>query len=181
MRALLVLCLVLMLSGCFWRKARPEAAPDPRIGEVGVGLVAVPAESRMQLPENERFEYPLPDPSNVFPNYPEALLAQRLPPQAVCVSISISAEGHVFRVDPMQTGEDCEETARAPIEFRQAVYDAVGFWRFDPAFRCVYPEGVQPGQLGCIPPGREVPVAVSLPYRFVFLQVEGKGVVTSQP
>jgi hypothetical protein len=134
----------------------------------------------MELASNERFEFPLPHPDNELPIYPEALLAQQLPPQPFCVAVSIGEAGEVFRIDAMETGEDCAASAEAPAEMRQAVFDAVGFWRFEAAFRCVYPEGVQPSNLACMPPGEEVPTAIRMPYRFVFVQRDGKGFVSDE-
>jgi hypothetical protein len=49
-------------------------------------------------------------------------------------------------------------------------------WRFDPAFRCVFPEGVRPAPGVCSGTGvEEIPQAVSLVYRFVFEQRDGRG------
>lgn len=177
MRVLAVL-LLLALTACGGRDARPDA--DPREGDVGVSLVTVPAAERMELAANERFEFPLPHPDNQLPTYPQALLAQQLPPQPFCVGVSIGEAGEVFRIDPIEIGEDCESSVDAPAEMRQAVFDAVGFWRFDAAFRCVYPDGVQPSNLACMPPGKEVPTAIRMPYRFVFVQRDGKGFVSDQ-
>jgi len=166
-----------LLVACGGRSTRSDEAS--RDGSVGWTMPGVEAADRMELAANERFQYPLPDTSNAMPDYPSELLAEPLPPQVVCVSLSVSDSGSVFRVDPMEFGEDCEETRDAPQAMRQAVFDALGFWRFEPAFRCVYPEGVQPGMLGCMPPASEVPTAVRMPYRFVFEQREGRGVVSS--
>jgi len=177
MNRIALLTVTLLLAACGGRETRPEAGRD---GDVGVSMVAVPSTERMVLPDNERFEYPLPDPANRFPRYPDDQLVDELPPIVVCVALSVGEEGQVFRIDPMQEGDDCVATADAPEPFRQAVFDALGYWRFEPAFRCVYPEGVQPGALGCIEPAEVVPVAVRLPYRFVFEQRDGQGIVAGQ-
>lgn len=174
----LAVALLLVLAGCAGRDSRPDA--DAREGDVGVSLAAVPAAERMQLASNERFELPLPHPDNALPTYPEALLAQQLPPQPFCVAVSIGEAGEVFRIDPIEIGDDCAASAGAPEAMREAVFDAVGFWRFEAAFRCVYPEGVQPSNLACMPPGEEVPTAIRMPYRFVFVQRDGKGFVSDQ-
>lgn len=175
MRVSLLFAALLALAACAGREAKPG-----REGEVGLSMVEVPGDERLALAENERFEYPLPDPANRFPAYPQALLSEALEPVVVCVALSVGTGGEVFRIDPVEAGEDCEATADAPEAFRQAVFDALGFWRYEPGFRCVYPEGVQPGALGCIEPAEVVPVAVRLPYRFVFEQREGRGVVGAQ-
>ncbi len=168
--------LMLVLSACAGRDSR--SVVDAREGDVGISLVAVPAAERMELAPNERFEFPLPHPDNALPTYPEALLALKLPPQPFCVGVSIGEAGEVFRIDPIEVGEDCEAGGEAPEAMREAVFDAVGFWRFEAAFRCVYPDGVQPSNLACMPPGEEVPTAIRMPYRFVFVQRDGKGFVS---
>jgi hypothetical protein len=140
---------------------------------------AVPRESRLTLSQNERFNRPLPAADNAIPVYPEALLAKRLPPQALCLRVSIDEAGAVSDSVPIATGPDCPEIEQVAPDFYEAANTATRTWRFDPAFRCVYPEGTTPDpQGGCWGEGaREVPQAVSLAYRFVFEQVDGRGSV----
>jgi hypothetical protein len=163
----------LILAGC----ASLPAQTAPR-GEVGVREVdtAVAPASRLSLGANESFQRPLFASDNALPDYPALLLAQRLPPQPVCLRVGISAEGSVVVSEPVHAGVDCAATARAAPGFVAAARAATRQWRFDPAFRCVYPEGLRPEHGMCVGKGvKEVPQAVSLVYRFVFEQVDGRG------
>ncbi|MCX7562725.1 hypothetical protein OS176_04065 [Xanthomonadaceae bacterium XH05] len=149
---------------------------DPRTGRVGVTEVdaAVPTEMRLVLASNESFQSPLPAPDNGLPDYPPDLLARRLPPQSVCVRISIDEFGIVTDGEPVDQGPDCNLGMDVESAFYAAAVAAVSEWRFEPAFRCIYPEGNIP-ELGCGSDGtREVPQPVSLIYRFVFEQIDGQ-------
>ena len=150
-------------------------------GQVGVSEVdtAVPAESRMTLSSNETFQPPLPAADNAIPIFPTDLLAQRLSPQALCLRVSIDERGAVIDSAPLATGPDCPEIEQVAPAFYEAAQEAVNAWRFDPAFRCIYPDGAEPDpQGGCWGEGvKEEAQAVSLAYRFMFEQVDGKGAV----
>jgi hypothetical protein len=162
----------LLLAGCM--------ATAPTRGQVGVAEVdsAVPDDARMVLGRNETFEAPMPNVANAVPVYPEGLLVQRLPPQTVCVRVSIDEDGGVSATAPISAGPDCPAPGNAETAFYQAASDAALTWHFEPAFLCVYPEGETPTQRGCYGEGvKEVPKAVSLVYRFVFEQVDGRGAV----
>ena len=171
----IVLVSSLIVAGC---AGKPPLRPQ---GQVGVSEVdsAVPTNTRMTLAQNETFQPPLPATGNAIPVYPDLLLAQRLPPQAVCLRVSISEAGAVSDAVPLATGPDCPEIEKVAPDFYEAAQLAARSWRFDPAFRCVYPEGVAPDpQGGCWGDGvSEVPQAVSLAYRFVFEQIGGQGTV----
>ena len=169
--------LALGLSAC----TAPTRAPldDPRAGQVGFTEVdsAVPTETRLVLADNESYQPPLPDAGNAAPEYPAALLARHLPLQAVCIRLSIDEHGAVTDTAPVDQGPDCTVGMDMESAFYAAAVEAVMRWRFEPAFRCVFPEGSAP-EMGCGFTGtQEVPQAVSLVYRFVFEQVDGKGQV----
>ena len=173
----LALVAVALASGC----ASAPGRTQPPSGQVGVSEVdsAVPAEARMTLAQNERFQAPLPRSGNALPDYPRALLAQRLAPQALCLRVSIDERGGVSDTVPVATGPDCPAIEQVPPAFFESAQAAARTWRFDPAFRCIYPEGTAPDpQGGCWGDGvREEAQAVSLAYRFVFEQIDGRGQV----
>jgi hypothetical protein len=175
--AVLFVSMVALVSAC---ASTPQRAASPT-GQVGVSEVdsAVPTETRMTLAQNQTFQAPLPLTGNATPDYPVELLAQRLPPQALCLRVSIDEQGAVSDTVPVATGPDCPEIERVAPAFFEAAQAAASSWRFDPAFRCIYPEGTTPDpQGGCWGEGvREEAQAVSLAYRFVFEQVGGKGTV----
>ena len=176
----LLAALTIGLTACI----TPTRAPldDPREGQVGFAEVdsAVPSDIRLVLADNERYQPPLPDAANPAPEYPAHLLAHHLPPQAVCVRLSIDEYGAVTATAPVDQGPDCTLGMDVESAFYAAAVAAVMQWRFEPAFRCVFPEGSAP-DMGCgFIDTQEVPQAVSLTYRFVFEQVDGKGQVRIQ-
>lgn len=161
----------LLLAAC--------AASPPLQGQVGVSEVdaAVPKAQRMTLADNESFQQPLPRADNPLPDYPSDQLPLRLPPQVVCVRVSIDEAGAVSATAPVGSGPDCPPEQGVPAAFHEAAADAALRWRYEPAFRCVFPEGTTPDPSGCIGEIEQRPQAVSLVYRFVFEQSEGQGQV----
>ncbi len=169
--------LAISLAGCITPTRTPM--DDPREGQVGFAEVdsAVPTEARLVLADNESYQPPLPAADNAAPEYPAALLSRHLPPQAVCVRIAIDEYGTVTTAAPVDQGPDCNIGMDVESAFYAAAAETVKQWRFEPAFRCVFPEGGAP-DMGCgFTDTQEVPQAVSLIYRFVFEQVDGKGKV----
>lgn len=172
------------LAGCVHTTASPVAVPGAsRSGDVGVtDITALGAPSgRLVLAENETFFLPLPAADNALPVYPPALLVQRLPPQAVCLEIGIGTHGDVMTALPIMQAPDCptdDPGMRAAVDrrFSDAAMDAVLQWRFDAAFRCEYPNDLARSQGDCTG-GREAPQAISLAYRFLFAQRDGRGSV----
>lgn len=163
------------LAGC----AATPRTPTAR-GEVGMREVdpVVAPSARLILAPNETFQRPLFDPGNALPEYPDALLVQRLPPQAVCLRVGISEAGRVLQSMPVREGADCAATAGAAPGIIAAAQATVRQWRFDPAFRCVHPAGATPEPGMCVGAGvQEIPQPVSLVYRFVFEQFDGRGSV----
>ena len=150
------------------------AAQDAAVSEVDSPV----PQSSMTLKDNETFQRPMPMPGNALPAYPETMLAHLLPPQTVCVRVSIDEKGKVDATHPIGAGPDCPTPQNAPAAFYEAAEDAAKSWTFDPAFRCVYPKRVKPNPSGCFGDDvEEVPTAVSMVYRFVFEQAEGHGAV----
>lgn len=173
-----LLGLAALATGC----AAPERASrqDPRSGQVGfaeVDSAVVPA-NRLSLADNESFQPPLPRADNAAPAYPPELLERHLPPQSVCVRLSIDEGGSVFDAAPVDQGPECALGMDVESAFFAAAAKAAMGWRFEPAFRCVFQEGT-PADAGCGLDGTvEIPQPVSLVYRFVFEQVDGKGTVS---
>lgn len=166
---------VLVLAGCATSVPEPEAVQ--RSGDVAVRpLIKIAGARRLEMPENEVFNAPLAEVTNAVPDYPAALLAQRLPPQVVCVRVSIGEDGSVIGTAPVEQPPQCPTAAASEPAFVDAAAQAARGWRFDPAFRCIYPDAasVQPG---CAPGMPQEKQAVSLVYRFVFEQRDGQGSV----
>ena len=153
------------------------AQSDAGQTQVGVTEVAAAAPDRIVLAENERFQPPLPLSGNPMPVYPESLLAQSLPPQTVCVQVSVDTEGKSTAAHPVSEGPDCPAPGNAETVFYEAAAAATAQWTFEPAFRCVFkhkPKAKEP----CGGEGTsEVPQAVSVVYRFTFEQANGLGAV----
>lgn len=170
---------VMLLAGCAsTRESSIEEAS--RAGSVGVTDITqgVATDARMVLAANESFLMPLDERDNQVPDYPASLLAKRLPPQAVCLRVSIGSNGWVMASAPIVEAPDCLGPDAIDPAFFDAAIDAVATWRFDPALRCIFPtvkakENVEASCSG----GQEVPQAVSLAYRFVFEQHDGRGAV----
>lgn len=166
-----------LLAGC---AATPDKAPPAsRSGQVGVQEVTagVPSEARLVLAQNETFELPLPAPDNALPAYPPALLARGLPPRAVCVQVGVGEDGSVLGTASAPPNDDCPVLGDDDQPFFAAAASAAKAWRFDPAFRCVFDHAPAPDE-ACGPAGtQEIPQAVSLVFRFVFEQVDGRGTV----
>ncbi|UJB17765.1 MULTISPECIES: hypothetical protein [Lysobacter] len=168
--------LLVALAGCASAPRSVEPVSDPRSGAVGVRSIdkLMPSDDRMQLADNETFQMPLAEAANAVPVYPAELLAQRLAPQTVCLRVAIGADGRVMDSQPIDDAQAGCAIGSDP-RFVEAARAAAAQWRFDPAFRCVYP-GAKPDEQGCVT-GKEEPVAVSLAFSFVFEQKDGKGAV----
>jgi outer membrane biosynthesis protein TonB len=174
-RAFLILSTSALLAAC---AAAPEKAS--LTGAVGFSEIttAAPTQARLALADNESFEPPVPYSGNALPAYPEHLLERRLPRQALCLRIGIGEDGRVVDAEPVREGPDCPGDLTEESAFFDAASHTVRTWRFDPAFRCVHPsaEAAQASQGGCGLGGtQEIPQAVSLVYRFVFRQIDGRG------
>ena len=173
------MAMVLMLAACAQQARVTRSEPLlQRAGEVGVSEITdlVPAAGRMVIADSETFFMPLASHDNALPPYPAALLAQRLPPQATCLRVSIDTAGAVMDAAPIAQPPDCPAPGTVDAQFFAAAMAAARGWQFDPAVRCAYPN-LQAQQKQDCSGGRETPQAVSLAYRFVFEQREGRGSV----
>lgn len=144
---------------------------------VAVDEVSAAEPDRIVLGENERFQPPLPLASNPMPEYPASMVERALPPQTVCVSISVDEEGKATSALPVAQGPDCPAPGNAETAFFESVAATVQQWRFDPAFRCVFDYKPKPKELCGGEDTHEVPQAVSVVYRFTFELRDGLGAV----
>jgi hypothetical protein len=161
----------------------PEADDGPRFAGQVAAQAFDPAEAleigRVVLDSHESFLLPIGDPSNQPPIYPEARLADRLPHREVCLRLAVAADGRVFSVDDVTGLPGCEVQGRAEADFVASATRAARDWRFEPAVRCVFrtaAEKTAAANTGCAG-AQEIPQAVSLHFRFVFEQKEGRGAV----
>lgn len=169
----------LLLAGCASAPVE-DAARDPRSGQVGVREVTagIAGEARLVLAQNETYQPPLPAPDNALPAYPSELLAARMQPRAVCVQVGIGEDGRVIGTAPPPPSEDCPSMQGDDLQrFFAAAAAAAQTWRFDPAFRCVFDHAPGPDEACGNDGTQEIPQAVSLVFRFVFEQVDGRGTV----
>jgi hypothetical protein len=174
-----VLCAAL-LAGC---ATQPPVTVDDdasRSGQVGMREIssAIAQPSRMILADNESFLVPIEDDANASPRYPDALLARQLPAQAVCVRVAVGEEGKVMSSAPVVQAPECPAPGEVDAAFFAAVAAAVAQWRYEPGLRCVFPDArTKDNTFGSCGGYTEVPEAVSLTYRFVFEQKDGRGSV----
>jgi len=185
-RCRVLLALVAMgLGGC---ASDPESIPD-RAADAVVpsGRSAVqpfnPAAAqdidRVVLESHESFLMPVGDLANQTPIYPEARLVDRLPRREVCLRLSVAEDGRVFALEDVTRAPSCQVQGDVEAEFVDSAMHAARAWRFEPAVRCVFAtaeEKAAAANTGCAG-AREIPQAVSLHYRFVFEQDEGRGTV----
>jgi hypothetical protein len=134
------------------------------------------AGERAVVAPNERLNPPIPDSANGLPAYPADLLPLRLPPRAVCLRLTIDEHGAVTDAQVGVWAEHCPPPDSIEAPFADSAIGAASKWRFEPAFRCVFPTSETAPSSGCIGDGvREVPLAVRQVYRLVFEQFDGQG------
>ena len=131
------------------------------------------------LGSHESFLMPIGDLANPLPSYPEPRLVDRLPRREVCLRIAVAEDGKVMAAHDVTGSPGCEVPVRVEADFVAAAMRAARAWRFEPAVRCIFgsaAEKAAAANTGCAG-AREIPQAVSLHYRFVFEQNEGRGAV----
>lgn len=168
------LSLTVLLSACAAPSPRLTSAPETHVGFT-LADAAIQANSRLQLAENESFQPPLPRDDNAPPRYPVELLARDLPPQSVCLRLAIDEQGRVSNAVLVDQGHDCSGTLSIDPAFHVTAIDATSRWLFEPAFRCVFPEGKTPESACGFNGSQEIPQPISLVFRFVFEQRGGQG------
>ncbi|MFA0924733.1 energy transducer TonB [Xanthomonas fragariae] len=159
--------------------------PDPpptaaRGGQVGINEISdeLVAGQRMVLADTESFIPPLDDEGNQAPVYPSSLLGKALPPSVICLRVVVGADGRVPSSTPLEQPPLCPAQASLDPLMLQAARSAVATWRFEPGLRCLFPDvetkRTTYGSCGESPSRAE---PVTLTYRFVFEQRDGKGTV----
>lgn len=166
--------IVLGVAAC--RSLPPEPAADP-VGSVDLAIVPPPQDaSRLQLDPSQAFVFPqlLDAP---LPDYPQDLLALRLPQLALCVDVDIGEDGAVRRV-MRRIDAQCPavEGVHEP-RFAGPLVEAAAGWRFEPALVCRTPDGRAADHACAEADAVETPVALRMSYVVVFSQQDGRAQV----
>lgn len=164
-----VTALTFILIGC---KTQPPLEPEVRSGHVGAKLVETEGTEHYKIDPDTYYDYPVQEPLNALPAYPEDMLAARLPPVRVKVRVIVDEAGFVSQCAPIDPSD-----AAHPL-FMAAVQDAVRGWRYWPLVlvkrgsvrTSITAHGYRSTYEG---------TATSLPfhedYEFTFTQRDGKG------
>jgi len=162
-----------------WSKAGLAIGAMVTLLNAATVLATQPAtDGKLVLGENETFLLPIDKPGNRLPEYPAIVLAQQ---QAgahfVCMRVDIDEQGKVTFAGPVVREPDCPPITELTKQFADASVAALSLWRFEPAVRCVFRSrrAKEAAGMSCVG-GREVPQATTLTFRFLFEQVEGRGV-----
>ncbi len=140
------------------------------------------ASGQLALADNETFLLPIDNPGNTLPAYPEAVLTQQaVGARYICMRVDIGEEGNVTYAGPVIRVPECPEITQLTKQFVDVTTEALMKWTFEPAIRCVFRnKGAKEAAGMSCQGGKENPQATSLTFRFLFDQVEGKGVVRMQ-
>ena len=116
---------------------------------------------------------------NPTPHLPEDSVRTSLDPTTVCVRLTISEQGEVERIDPLDDRDECHAgIASANADLVQAVRESLQYWKFEPAAICTWAAGKHPSPFGgCAGADQVRPVPVSLFYAFTFEIREGRRLV----
>jgi len=140
------------------------------------------ASGQLALADNETFLLPIDNEGNTLPAYPEAVLTQQeAGARYICMRVDIGEEGTVTYTGPVIRAPECPEITQLTKQFVDVTAEALKTWTFEPAIRCVFRnKGAKEAAGMSCQGGKENPQATSLTFRFLFDQVEGKGVVRMQ-
>jgi hypothetical protein len=130
------------------------------------------------LAENESILLPIAERGNVLPTYPQAVLVQPHEPKTICMRVDIGEDGKVTYAGPVLDQPGCDPYTELTKQFSDAATAALSQWTFEPAVKCVFrnARAKEAAGMSC-QGGKEKPTAISLPYRFIFAQENGQGVV----
>jgi hypothetical protein len=175
-RTLLKVGLMLLVTGCAAKK--PVEVPDPRQGDVAVKqLQPASSDTYADPAPEEQYDYPVRFGDNAPPNYPDALLAKRLPPLSVKVRLIVDETGCVTESNPL------ESATPADPAFFSAIQAAVRDWKFTPLVRITAGAGrteiIFQG-VKSVYSGKATALPFHQDYEFTFTQRDGKGFVSTQ-
>jgi hypothetical protein len=115
---------LLPLAAC---RHAPDRPPETRDGAVQVRQLPAQADDRYERTEDVAYETPAALADNPMPEYPPALLAERLPERSTRVRLIVDAEGRVAEIRPLDATADT-----AADSFAASVRAACAQWRFSP-------------------------------------------------
>jgi hypothetical protein len=136
----------------------------------------------LQLTDKQTFLLPIDEPGNRLPEYPaEVLSQQQVPSRAICMRVDVDEAGGVSYTGPLVREPECPAITQLTKQFVDASVAALSTWRFEPAIVCTFRtvNAKEAAGMSC-QGGREAPQATSLTFRFLFEQVDGRGVVRMQ-
>ncbi len=164
-RLLIVAGGLALLAGCASPPSKPALHPSTRfdafIPSGAVGYETGPNQSIVLGPAI----------SQSPPDYPAALVARRLPPQRVCLVVTIDRQGKVTRTEPLYSVDVCPGPGTVPAAFVTAAETAARHWRFLPTHLCTFPAGVDASKEGpnCRAEGARVQrLAIKLAFNFTY-------------
>lgn len=178
MRSLLPISL-LFLAACAQTPPRPAAATPAapaNHGKVQASLIDAQAADRHVADGDVQYQSPQAWPDNAMPDYPPALLAQRLPPQRVAVRLIVDTQGRVADVQRLAAAE-----APAADAFFASVQAAAQQWQFSPLveLRPGPPTELVVGDVSTRYKSKATPLPFHQDYAFRSEQHEGKPAVTT--
>jgi hypothetical protein len=180
-RIVLIGTIAILAVACAKRKP-PVVTPPPATtqaeGTSKFSYVFDPSNPALGLPEDVKFNRPMPMAKLKLPSYPADALAAGDGPHLEFVRFTIDEHGDVSKIDDSPLG--ASDGGPHAAAFRQAVDEAVRTWKY------------QPGALRTVEPGHDLDgdgkpdytvttstriVSVYYDVKFTFEIVEGKGVV----
>ncbi len=124
---------------------------------------------RMELAKNEGFQSAFPKAGNPMPEFPPELLEKQEGPIYVCFNVDVSETGETRDALPSWGSKGCPAREDAPdARYIYAAMNALRQWRFEPAFRCVFPKRETPHPQCRGYYDKEIPTAVRLAFRVVY-------------
>lgn len=166
-------CLLMLAPSAF---AQDSGAQDAEAQDAASNDLQ--GNQRMELAKNEGFQSAFPKPGNPTPEYPPELLEKQEGPIYVCFNVDVSETGETRDALPSWGSKGCPAREEAPdARYIYSAMNALRQWRFEPAFRCVFPKREKPH-----PQCRgfykdEIPTAVRLAFRVVFDNSAGQAEV----
>lgn len=172
-----VAALALALAGC------STPTPKPHLQASSTFRVFIPTGATGYKPQPNQFIVIGPPLVQPPPTYPAALIAERLPPQEVCLALAIDENGNAHGSDPLYSVDGCPAPGVVPAPFMASAQATVTRWRFFPTHLCTFPKGVDVSKEGdnCIAEGAKVQrLPIKLAFAFTFTVEAGTPRVTAR-